>query len=285
MKRDIELLRRVHAAPGDEVVVLDVSLDCNRTDLCRLLDSGVIVRYFDHHRAGEIPQHARLEVHIEESATVCTSLLVDRYLHMRFRKWAIVAAFGDNLHDLARELATSAALDSNTTMTLERLGTLLNYNAYGQDITDLHFDPALLANEMLPYADPLDYAQTSASFECLTRGYEEDMQKARTLAAHRETPGSLTYILPDEKWPRRAIGVLANELRRRHPERAVAVLSPSQHDAYTVSVRVPADAKASADELCCGFPTGGGRRLAAGINHLCATDVDRFIARFESAFA
>ena len=40
VKRDIKLLRRVHAAAGDQVTVLDISLDQNRDDLLRLLDAG-----------------------------------------------------------------------------------------------------------------------------------------------------------------------------------------------------------------------------------------------------
>jgi hypothetical protein len=34
VKRDIQLLRRVNAATGDEVTVLDISLDANRERLC-----------------------------------------------------------------------------------------------------------------------------------------------------------------------------------------------------------------------------------------------------------
>ena len=55
VKRDIGLLRRVHATAGDDVTVLDISLDANRADLNRLLDACAAVRYFDHHYAGELP--------------------------------------------------------------------------------------------------------------------------------------------------------------------------------------------------------------------------------------
>jgi hypothetical protein len=51
-----------------------------------------------------------------------------------------------------------------------------------------------------------------------------------------------------------------------------------------VSVRVPPHSSFAADEFCRGFDTGGGRKLAAGINHLPATDVDVFAARFEARF-
>ena len=66
VKRDIRLLDRVDALAGDEVTVLDISLDRNRTALLRLLGCGALVRYFDHHYAGELPEHPRFEAHIEE---------------------------------------------------------------------------------------------------------------------------------------------------------------------------------------------------------------------------
>jgi oligoribonuclease NrnB/cAMP/cGMP phosphodiesterase (DHH superfamily) len=69
VKRDIRLLERVHAVAGDEVTVLDISLDQNRTPLQWLLESGALVRYFDHHYAGGLPTHASTEPHIEEKAT------------------------------------------------------------------------------------------------------------------------------------------------------------------------------------------------------------------------
>ncbi len=80
VKRDIALLARVQAAPGDEVTVLDVSLDVNRAPLLALLEAGVKVRYFDHHFAGEVPTHPGLTAYLDPAPTVCTSLLVDRLL-------------------------------------------------------------------------------------------------------------------------------------------------------------------------------------------------------------
>jgi hypothetical protein len=70
VKRDIKLLRHLDATIGDRVTVLDVSLDQNREDLLRLLEAGASVRYFDHHRAGEMPQHPNFEPHIEEEGSM-----------------------------------------------------------------------------------------------------------------------------------------------------------------------------------------------------------------------
>ncbi|MHB8758487.1 MAG: acetyltransferase, partial [Thiobacillus sp.] len=105
-KRDIGLLKRVTAAAGDEITVLDIALSKNREALDRLLAVGARVRYFDHHQPGdELPRHPGFEPHIDTDANVCTSLLVNAYLHGRRLPWAVVAAFGDNLADAARRAA------------------------------------------------------------------------------------------------------------------------------------------------------------------------------------
>lgn len=285
VKRDIKLLDRLDAARGDQVTALDISLDSNREALLRLLDAGASVRYFDHHHAGEIPPAAGLAAHIDTAATVCTSILVDRYLQGRFRPWAIAAAFGDNLPEVATAMGQAAGLDARKLATLEELGICLNYNAYGDSIADLHFDPAALAEEMLPYADPLEFARASTAFFRLAAGYAEDMGRARRLPPLRETATTFVLALPDEAWARRAIGVLANELVTRLGNKALAILSPNAKGGHTVSVRVPAGSAIGADDFCRGFATGGGRKTAAGINLLPKGDLDSFCARLESAFA
>jgi len=284
VKRDIRLLRRVNAAAGDEVTVLDISLDQNRDDLQRLLNVGAAVRYFDHHYAGELPRHPNFEPHIEEAADVCTSTLVDHHLDGRHRSWAVVAAFGDNLREIGIALANASGSAPSTTATLERLGISLNYNAYGSTLSDLCFDPADLAQQMLPFADPLEFCRHSPAYARLIARYEEDMQKARTLKPARQVPGATVVVLPDAAWARRAIGVLANELTHAQPDCAIAILSPNPQGGFTVSVRVPAHRPVAADEFCRSFGTGGGRRLAAGINHLPASDMDRFATSFEARF-
>ena len=284
VKRDIRLLERVDAVAGDEVTVLDISLDRNRTALLRLLGSGVPVRYFDHHYAGELPEHPHFEAHIEETGDVCTSVLVDRYLEERHRVWAIVAAFGDGLPKVAAAMAGSVGLSARTTATLEKLGISLNYNAYGDSISDLHIDPAELAREMRPFADPQDFVRHSPTFAKLASGYDEDMCKARALIPTRQVPGAMTLVLPGEPWARRAIGVLANELTQAQPECAIAILSPTVRGGFVVSVRVPAGRSVSADEFCREFETGGGRKLAAGIDCLQDSDVDSFVERFEARY-
>ena len=144
VKRDIDLLRRVRADAGDRVTVLDVSLERNRGALMALLTCGASVRYFDHHAAGEVPSHPGFEAHIDESAGVCTSILVDRYLQGRFRVWAVVAAFGDAMPEAALRLASDMSLQAERLAALRALGENLNYNAYGDNEADLLVSPAEL---------------------------------------------------------------------------------------------------------------------------------------------
>ena len=58
-----------------------------------------------------MPESPFFHPHIDTSPDVCTSILADRFLSGKYRLWAIVASFGDNLHVSAHELAASLKLD------------------------------------------------------------------------------------------------------------------------------------------------------------------------------
>ena len=154
-KRDTELLRRVDAGPGDEVTVLDLSMDRNREALMRLLDRGARVRWFDHHHGGKVPAHLGLIATIDESQLVWTSILVDRHLAGRFRPWAIVAAFGDNLPGPARALAATLHLGDAAVATLRELGTDLNDGACGETEADVLPPPLETYRRVSRHRDPL----------------------------------------------------------------------------------------------------------------------------------
>lgn len=284
VKRDIALLERVRASAGDEVTVLDVSLDVNRIGLLGVLAAGAKVRYFDHHFAGEVPDHPALEAHLDPSPEACTAVLVDRALKGRHCTWAVTGAFGDGLDEVASSLAARAGIDAEQARTLKELGVAINYNAYGDTLSDLRVPPAELAERLQPFADPLDFAANSPVFQELLIGYRDDMQKVGALTPFKRSPGALCFVLPEEAWARRASGTLANELARAHRGAAVAILSRNSQGNYTVSVRVPADATVSADTFCRQFPTGGGRRTAAGINQLPEARREDFFSAFEEQF-
>jgi hypothetical protein len=284
VKRDIKLLDKVTPEVGDEITVLDVSLDKNRAGLVRVLEAGAKVFYADHHFAGEIPESDALTACINTAANICTSLLVHQHIGGKFPLWAIAGAFGDNLDEAARALGKD--LSEDVLGQLKNLGTYLNYNGYGSSLDDLHFTPADLYRKVSQYESPLDFiAQDAETFKALQDGYNNDMASAAAAQPVREPDHTAVFILPNEKWARRVSGVYSNGLARSHPDRAHAVLTNKADGTFLVSVRAPLNNKTGADELCRSFPTGGGRKAAAGINALPGDMLDTFIERFSAFYA
>ncbi|MHB1402792.1 MAG: acetyltransferase [Thiobacillus sp.] len=283
-KRDISLLKRVKAGAGDRITVLDIALSKNRDALDRLLEAGAHVRYFDHHQPGDIPTHPHFEPHIDTDANVCTSLLVNQYLQGRHLAWAVTAAFGDNLANAARQAAMPLDLSAANLTQLQSLGECLNYNGYGETLDDLFFDPADLYRQLRPFADPFAFIAESPAYATLKAGYQEDMARAVALSATEARASGRIFMLPAEKWARRISGVFGNQLAVESPTQAHAVLTAKPEGGYLVSVRSPLAARSGADELCSQFDSGGGRRGAAGINHLPESELGRFVALFFKTF-
>jgi len=284
VKRDISLLQRVNAEACDKVTVLDISLDKNRDHLIRLLEVGAAVQYFDHHFAGVIPVSANLEARINTSAETCTSLLVNEYLDDAYLPWAVTAAFGDNLFDAARAAAAPLHLSDKQMQQLEHLGTLINYNGYGVTLNDLYFAPDVLYREVQSYADPLQFVAEAPAYRILADGFASDIEQARGLGAEIQTESIKVLLLPDATWTRRVSGVFGNELARGAPDRAHALMTLLPEGGYRVSIRAPLNNKTGADELCMQFPTGGGRKAAAGINVLPPEMFDHFIDAFRQMY-
>lgn len=280
VKRDINLLRSLQAQAGDILTVFDISFDSNRADALRLLAAGASLRWFDHHFAGEHVAHPNLEAHIDTSAQTCTSLLVDQALGGRYRAWAVVAAFGDNQRASALEAAAVLRLATEQVDVLAELGELLNYNGYGDSVADLHYPPDELYRQMTPYDDPFAFSAGSPAFNCLRAGFADDMKAAESQVPCLELPHAAAWLLPDAAWARRVIGVMANRQALAAPDRAHALLTPNATGSLTVSVRAPKNRPSGAEELCRRFPSGGGRKAAAGINQLPATDVPAFLKEF-----
>lgn len=286
VKRDIRLLSRVEAVTGCQLTVLDISLDANRAALERLLKNGNRVCYADHHYSGDLPVSETLTAHIDTDRGTCTSLIVDRLLAGRFRAWAIVGAFGDNLDETADYLAASEDLPPNDIALLREIGHLLNYNGYGSTEADLHVHPADLYREVHRFADPLRFAAESVVLDRLRGGYARDMARTEALAPRWTFASGRIYLLPAARWARRVVGVFANRIARAEPDLAHATLLPNDDASLLVSVRAPLRAGSQgADALCRQFPTGGGRSAAAGINRLPPEVLDRFLATFAAHFA
>ena len=286
VKRDINLLQQVHAEAGSRITVLDVSLDKNREGLQRALDAGARVFYCDHHFAGDIPDSEQLHSIINTAPDVCTSLLVNNYLDGAYLAWAVTGTFGDNLKDSARAIAKPLGVDEAALQQLENLGIYINYNGYGSNLQDLHFEPAELYQLISQYASPFDFISDGAQhFQKLEQGYHQDMASAAALAPEYRDAAVAAFMLPDEPWSRRVSGVYSNDLANADPDRAHAVLTVRANGCYLVSVRAPLNNKTGADELCMQFPTGGGRKAAAGINDLPADMLQQFLDTFAAFYA
>ena len=283
VKRDVQLLERVSAVPGDEVFVADISLDANRAALERLLAAGVRVTWFDHHYAGVLPHGEGFVARIDTAAELCSSLLVERQLGGRYRAWTVTAAFGDNLASVALALAGSLDLSAGQLEQLRELGVLMNYNAYGETLADLHVDPALLFARLAGCEDPFAFIEADPFVIELRASMASDLGLARSATTLTESAHAAAFELPDTPWARRVQGVFANQLASAHPQRAHALLV-AKPDGYVVSVRAPQDRLQGADTLCRAFLTGGGRAGAAGINHLPIADTRRFLEAFRKAY-
>lgn len=283
VKRDIALLERVPAAAGDSVTVLDVSLDRNRAALSKLLQAGVAVEYFDHHFAGAIPSDPLLRAYIDTASGVCTSVLVDRHLHGRYRPWAVVAAFGDNLHPTAWAMGRSCGMAQREIELLRDLGESMNYNGYGDSESDLLLPPVDLYRALQPFASPLDFIAKHDAPRRLAQARRRDLALASGQASIEQGPAGALVVLPGTRWARRVQGEFANTLAAAEPQRAHAVLCELA-DGYRVSVRAPLARPWGADGLCRGFPTGGGRAGAAGIDVLPRERLDEFARAFAQVF-
>lgn len=285
VKRDIQLLDNIEAAAGDDITVLDVSLDKNRAGLEAALAAGATVFYVDHHFAGDIPESGNLTTIINTASDVCTSLLVNTHLKGAFAEWAVTGTFGDNLRQTAKALAASLDLDESQLQALENLGIYINYNGYGSNLEDLHFAPKALYQLVSPYASPFQFMEDSReNFQKLETGYRDDMAAAASLEPEYANPAVAVYMLPDEAWARRVSGVYSNDLANASPDRAHAVLTEKANGNYLISVRAPLANKTGADELCRQFPTGGGRAAAAGVNDLPADQLQTFIDTFANFY-
>ena len=283
-KRDIKLLHNFKSNAGDQITVLDISLDSNFYALKQHLEQGALVNYFDHHSADLAFKHTGLNLHWDDSVDVCTSILVNQYLNGQFAIWANVAAFGDNLISTAFHMAEQAGLHKNQAQQLYTLGSLLNYNAYGEHVDDLPISPSVLYQDLHQYHDPFDFIAYSSNYSLLSDSHKEDMAMLDEIRPTCEQKHAAIYVLPSHSWARRISGLLANKLKEKSQDKSFAVLTQKADGSYVVSVRTADPKNKPASEFCAAFPTGGGRHAAAGINTLLVEDLAQFSKRFFTYF-
>lgn len=284
VKRDIQLLQNFQSKAGDQITVLDISLDANFDALKQHLSQGALVSYFDHHTADLSFVHPGLSFHWDDAVDVCTSILVNRHLHGKFAIWANVAAFGDNLISTAYGMAEKAGLNKNQAQQLYTLGSLLNYNAYGEQVEDLTISPVALYQDLHQYQDPFDFIAHAENYSLLSDSYKEDMAMLDEIRPTCEQKFAAIYVLPSHSWARRISGLLANKLKDQSKDKSFAVLTQKPDGSYVVSVRTADPINKSASGFCSAFASGGGRQAAAGINSLPVEELAQFSKKFFSYF-
>lgn len=280
VKRDIFLLKQIDWVEEVDIKIFDVVVEKNVIQAEKLLARGCSIEWFDHHISDRIPSHPKFIAHIDTSPLVNTSYIVARYLN-NYSAWTIVGLCGDNIFETAENLNSELGHSKDQYEKLREMGELINYNAYGETVDDLHFHPAAVLESFRDFVDPFDYLEETDTVSKLREGMAEDLLKAESSEAIEDG----VFVFPEEKWSRRVVGVFANRKAKQNPDRPHAILvGKDSGNSYVVSIRSAANSDKSAAEFCKKFPTGGGRVKAAGINSLPKEELERFLDEFRSFF-
>lgn len=286
VKRDIKLFSRIsgRVGQGDRVTALDISMAKNTAGLTQVLNDGADVFYVDHHQTGTVPESKRLTVITDDAKETCTAYLVNQHLAGAKAAWAVCGAYGDNFQGLADTIAASLDLPMGR---LRELGELVNYNAYGMTIEDLHIHPSALFDILLGYPGPVEFLDDAHPiFETLQSGHRDDWNVAQSASEIDVSDAGQILSLPSSAASNRIGGLFGNALVDEEPEKGFAVLTElPDGSSYRVSIRAPRGrATTSAAYIATQFG-GGGRAAAAGIDTLNEADLARFIDTFRTAFA
>jgi len=285
VKRDVNLVARVNASEGDLVTIMDVSHAKNRKDVQRILDSGAIVEYFDHHDPKELIDHANITYHINTEPNISTGLIVNSYVKGKHNLWSIATAFGDNHLDLAMDLAKSENLSDEQIQILKNIGLVVNYNSYGQTIDDLFYSPKVIAESVKACrTDVFQFIEQGDIFSILLDNYNADMSSAMCQEPYSINSNGVIYILPNEAWTHRIMGSFSNHLVSTNKDLACAIAVLNSDGTYRISVRSSINNPHGAGNLCSKFG-GGGREKAGGVNNLPDSELTSFKEYFERVFS
>ena len=256
VKRDIQLLRRVNAAAGDEVTVLDISLDQNRDDLLPAAGSGRFGSLF------------RPPLRGRAAAAPRTSRRTSRNRPTSARaRWSTAIspaaiARGPSSRPSATTCRSSPSRWPRPPASTRRRPPRWSGSASASTTTPTGMPSAISASIPRIWRSrccrsriPMEFVRRSPAYARLGARYEEDMQQARALKPARQVPGATMVVLPDEAWARRAIGVLANELTQAQPDCAIAILSPK------------AAGRLHGERARSGATPGRGRRILPQLRH------------------
>ena len=285
VKRDVNLASKIEVEEGDLVTIMDVSHAKNRKDVQRILNSGAIVEYFDHHDPKELIEHPNITYHINTEPNISTGLIVNSHVNGENCLWSIATAFGDNHIDLATKMATNEGLNDEEILVLKQIGLVVNYNSYGQTVEDLFYTPEEIAQAAKACGpDIFKFLEQEDIFSTLLKNFNADMKSAACQEpfAIRENGGS--YTLPNEAWTHRIMGSFSNNLVSTNKDLACAIAVLNSDGTYRISVRSSINNPHGAGNLCGKFG-GGGREKAGGINNLPDSEMVNFKAEFEKVFS
>ena len=285
VKRDVNLASKVNAEDGDLVTIMDVSHAKNRKDVQRILDSGAIIEYFDHHDPKELIEHPNITYHINTEPNISTGLIVNSHVNGQNQLWSIATAFGDNHLDLAMNMAKSESLSDEQVLILKQIGLVVNYNSYGQTIEDLFYSPEEIAEAARACgSDIFKFLEQGDIFSTLLENFNADMSSAVCQEPFSISENGVIYTLPNEAWTHRIMGSFSNHLVSTNKNLACAIAVLNSDGTYRISVRSSINNPHGAGNLCGNFG-GGGREKAGGINNLPASDMNTFKEEFDKVFS
>lgn len=300
-KRDNQLLKKLPllaVSAASQLYVLDISVKQNLEYLLPLLNQGnVDVTWFDHHAPGDVPVHKNLKLHINQASTTCTAMIVNTFFGNRHPLWTAMALFGDNNAETAEAILKNQEVSIEEKSLLKKAGILLNYNAYAEKPGDALFEPADLAIRMDAFIlesdskAALKFARDQGIFAPLETQYLQDEIRFQNLQPIQVSENSQAYLVPNEPWARRFSATWVNALVSAKPAAALvalAILIEREDKSFSVSIRSPSKSMGeikSAAELASEFVSGGGRKLAAGINQLEKSALPKFLDRFQKFYA
>jgi nanoRNase/pAp phosphatase (c-di-AMP/oligoRNAs hydrolase) len=283
-KRDIGLLRHLVEIKNSTVTVLDISMEKNLSDLNTCLKNNNQITWFDHHQSGTIPKIDLLDANIDTSPKVCTSILVDHHLSGAQRAYAIAGAYGDNLHSEAELMGEN--LSSEELAILKDIGETINYNGYGEKLSDLAVEPKMVYLDLLKFDSPFEFAKHSEVFAKIKKQMIDDAQQMQTTKKIHSSSVGDCLLLPDHPSSARMSGIYSNDLVHANPDRAHAIFTQLKNESgFRISIRSPLNRPYKADTLANLFPNGGGRAKAAGINCLHETELNNFYTKFDEVFS
>ena len=288
VKRDTQLFERIaqDVNSEDRICALDIGMSRNTPALRHVLKAGADVFFCDHHATGDIPESEHLTIIADDTPETCTAYLIDQYLDGAKAAWAICGAYGDNFQALAGRIAANREIAFPLNQ-LRELGELVNYNAYGSTVEDLHFHPSELYRILSAYPDPMAFLEDKPkALDILRAGYRSDWDIAEQAREIDISNAGQILSLPASPASNRISGLFANALVDEDPDIAFAILTHLDPDigGYRVSIRAPISRRTKPADEFAKIYGGGGRAEAAGIDHLRDDEMNTFIAAFQAAF-